>query len=233
MTIIIGPVIVYIFSFDERGRFLRLIATMRQIGVTHGFGVDVDTGLYIEDDTATVYGTWGVWIIDTTTVTVPEDEKYFSAENIRVNYLTEGDSYNITSGVVQSIKPSIVERETFTTVNNNIFGLDQGLRTMKSLISSISTVSEGYSQEEDPTCMIVFEKDEITEGYLSDNLYTIQNLLLHVRTKSTSETTAQSSSETTSQSSSETTTQNANSATRFICNIGTILALLLVVKLVL
>lgn len=155
---------------------------MRKIAVTHGFGVDENTGLYIEDDTATVYGKWGVWVVDTTAARVPESEPYFSAENIRIHYLTEGDSYNLTSGAVYSTKSSIIEDQEFTAINRNIFGLDQGLRTIKSLISSNSTVSEGYSSEEDPTCMVVFEKDDSTKGYLDDDLYTIQNLLLHVKT---------------------------------------------------
>lgn len=159
---------------------------MRKIGVKYGFGVDEDTGLYIEDDTATVYGKWGVWIIDTTAATVPEaeSEQYFSAENIRIHYLTEGDSYNLMLGSVFSTKSSIIEDEEFTGVNKNIFGLDQGLRTIKSLISSNSTVCEGYSSEEEPTCMVIFEKDASTKGYLDDDLYTIQNLLIHVKTLS-------------------------------------------------
>lgn len=155
----------------------------------HGFGVDEDTGLYIENDTATVYGNWGVWVIDMNAATVSENTQHFSADNIRIHYLTEGDSYNLTSGIVLSTKSSINEVETAMEINNNIFGTDQGLRTIKSLISSTSTVSEGYSRDEDPTCMVVFEKDESTKGYFDDDLYTIQNLLLHVNTKSNSATT--------------------------------------------
>lgn len=159
---------------------------MRKIEVMYGFGVDENTGLYIENDTASVYGKWGVWIVNTTGATIPEPYQFFSAKNVRIHYLTEGDSYNLTSGNVFSTKSSIVEQESITDINNNIFGLDQGLRTIKSLISSNSTVSVGYSREEDPTCMVTFEKDELTTGYLDDELYTIQNLLLHVQTKSSS-----------------------------------------------
>lgn len=179
---------------------------MRKIDVAHGFGVDENTGLYIENDTATVYGNWGVWIVDTTAAKFPQAEQFFSAENIRVHYLTEGDSFNLTSGIVASTKSSIVEQETMIETNNNIFGLDQGLRTIKSLISSNSTVSEGYSREEDPTCLVVFEKDERTRGYLDDDLYTIQNLLLHVKTKGDTATTVEQNGTST------TIQQNGNSA---------------------
>ncbi|XP_037049004.1 cyanophycinase-like [Bradysia coprophila] len=176
--------------FDARGRFVRLIVAMRKIGVTLGFGVDENTVLYIENDTAAVYGEWGVWIIDTSEARIPDESRgslYFSAENIRIHYLTEGDSYNLTSGNVFSTKPSIVEQETSIVINNNIFGLDQGLRTMKSLISSNSTASEGYSREEDPTCMVIFEKDEKTKGHIDDDdQYTVKDLLLHIQTKNNS-----------------------------------------------
>lgn len=177
-------------SFDARGRFVRLIVAMRKIEVMHGFGVDENTGLYIENQTATVYGKWGVWIVDTSAATtIPNDRQYFSAENVRIHYLTEGDSYDLSSGDVFTAKPSIDEQETTVETSNNIFGLDQGLRTIKALISSNSTVSEGYSREEDPTCVVVFEKDESTKGFLDDDLYTIRDLLLHVKTKGISSAT--------------------------------------------
>lgn len=178
----------YNCSFDARGRFVRLIVAMRKIEVMHGFGVDENTGLYIEDDTATVYGRWGVWVVDATAARVPENQQFFSAENIRIHYLTEGDSYNLASSIVSSTKSSINEEEISTEVNRNIFGLDQGLETIKSLISSTSTKSEGYSREEDPMCMVVFEKDVSTKGYLDGDSYTIENMLLHVKTLSSSAT---------------------------------------------
>lgn len=178
------------FSFDARGRFVRLVVAMRTIEVTLGFGVDEDTGLYIENDIASVYGKWGVWVIDTSAARIPDDSrdsKHFAAENIRVHYLTEGDSFNLTSGIVFSTKPAIIEQDTATAINYNIFGLDQGLRTMKSLVSSTSKTSEGYSNEEDPTCMVVFEKDEKTKSHVDDeDQYTVEELLLHIKTKENS-----------------------------------------------
>lgn len=177
----------YFYSFDARGRFVRLIVAMRKIAVTLGYGVDEDTGIYFEYDTASVYGKWGVWIIDTSAARIPSGSKYFTAENIRIHYLTEGDSYNLTSGNVFSTKPSIVERETSTDINSSIFGTDQALRTIKSLVSSTSKAREGYSREEDPSCMVVFEKDEKTKGYIDDDdQYTIDGLLLRIQTENES-----------------------------------------------
>ncbi|KAJ6645247.1 Cyanophycinase [Pseudolycoriella hygida] len=166
--------------FDARGRFGRLIVAMRSVGVVHGFGVDEDTALYIHNDVANVYGTWGVWIIDKTTETIPDAQDYFASDNIRIHYLTEGDSYNVITKEVTSTKAIVTSVDGIAYASISIFGRDQGLRSIKSLVVSNSNVSRGLSRENNPTCEVVFEKDERTRSYVSESQYTIANLLLHM-----------------------------------------------------
>lgn len=162
---------------------------MVKTGVTNGFGVNEETAFYINKDIATVYGSWGVWIIDTSTSRIPENQKHFSIENVRVHYLTDGDTYNFFSQDIYTSKSIIpFEDDIPVPTSNDVFGKNEALDSIKSLIRSNSTVSHGYSDEDDPTCMITFEKDSFTKGYYSDGLYTIVNLLLHVKTKSSNST---------------------------------------------
>lgn len=113
--------------FDARGRFARLVAAMKNIGHIYGLGVDEDTAVYIYDDIVTVYGTWGVWIIDNSEATFPTTNSYFAAQSVRIAYLTEGDSYNLTNKMVTSVKPVITGENGGAYNSDDIFSTDEAL----------------------------------------------------------------------------------------------------------
>lgn len=81
----------------RQGRDVVLIYKLLQNG-TLGIGLDENTGIIIDDDAFTVVGVNGIYIYDLSIArNVSSRSSYFNVENVLVSYLTDGDSYNITS----------------------------------------------------------------------------------------------------------------------------------------
>lgn len=81
--------------FIKRGRLGRLVVAMDHAAVRRGFGVDENTALLIEGDTARVCGEYGVIVVDMGARSPPRLEG--GLPPFRVSYLDDGDSLDLTS----------------------------------------------------------------------------------------------------------------------------------------
>jgi cyanophycinase len=87
--------------FLTRGRFARSLVAMRQYQFPFGLGIDEDTGVVIEQERqARVIGYRGAVFIDTSQAVVDPQEPRFNLRNVRLNYLSHGDRYDLTTRAV-------------------------------------------------------------------------------------------------------------------------------------
>jgi cyanophycinase len=95
--------------FGARGRQGRLIKLLSHLNISRGFACDENTAIVIVDDQFTVLGTNGVTIID---VSRSKRDDH-SISNITIQYLTNGDSYDLISNKIEfaSWKTSLAGRE--------------------------------------------------------------------------------------------------------------------------
>jgi cyanophycinase len=89
--------------FDARGRLGRLVPAMKELNATVGVGIDEYACLLVKDGVGTVYGRNGVFIVDTS-VALPVQSQYFGIKNVKLNYLTAGDSYNFKTKKMATAK---------------------------------------------------------------------------------------------------------------------------------
>jgi len=93
--------------FHARGRLGRLPPILKDIKLALGVGIDEKTAfLYEENKVSQVIGYNGVTIVDMEKAFLPP-QSYFTANNIRVHYLTAGDSYDFSTKKVASCKEAI------------------------------------------------------------------------------------------------------------------------------
>ena len=85
--------------FIKRGRLARLVVALAHSGHRRGFGIDENTALFISDGSAHVVGEYGVISIDMQDAHIDMDAHIF--ENIRIDYLDDGDSIDLTKFAVQ------------------------------------------------------------------------------------------------------------------------------------
>lgn len=101
--------------FDNRnsrtGRLGRLIAALKNIGPTVGYGVDQNTALYLNGDVGTVYGAGGVFVGEATGSNFGTGSK-FSATSVRLSYLTAGDTFTFSSRVITTTKTRLIGSST-------------------------------------------------------------------------------------------------------------------------
>jgi cyanophycinase len=150
---------------------------MQDVGQSFGIGVGEDTALYINRDTATCLGNDGVWIIDSSRATFPT-ETYFAAKNLRMTYLTEGDTYTLSTKKVTSTKSQITSTSGRAYESDKVFDGPEGIDAIKSLVTSTDSQSVGYSYEERPTARVVFRKGEGEISYAdsSRSKFTVDDL---------------------------------------------------------
>lgn len=84
--------------FIKRGRFGRLVVGMLASGAKHGFGIDENTALIVEGDTARVIGEYGAFVLDLEEVNV--DPGNGLIENIGFSYADNGDGLDLKTGEV-------------------------------------------------------------------------------------------------------------------------------------
>lgn len=81
--------------FIKRGRLARLIVAMAHAGQKRGFGIDENTALLVDGNEARVCGEYGVFFVDTRRADIDVCESRF--DQVRVSYLDDGDSINLSS----------------------------------------------------------------------------------------------------------------------------------------
>ena len=155
---------------------------MQQLHKSFGFGVDEDTGLYINKGVATVVGNSGVWILDISLANYMP-ETYFRMDDVRVHYLTEGDSFDLETNVLNTNKSVLIPNTEQLYQSEDIFGPDEGVKSIVSLVSSDSFVeNEGQSYDVDPIAAVVFRKESSTKAFVSREKYAIYDLFMDIST---------------------------------------------------
>jgi len=168
--------------FDTRGRFGRLIVALKNLKKSVGLGVGEDTALFIDKDQATVFGKAGVTIIDVEDAIFPSTY-YFSAENVRITYLTHGDSYDFTEKSIKTSKYFFKGSQTRVYESDDIFGNFELIKTISSLVTSSSSESIGLSKESNPTFRVSFIKDDQYHGFGIETDFSVQNLRVDISDK--------------------------------------------------
>lgn len=82
--------------FLQRGRIGRLLAAARELGVTHAYGIDENSGLLVEGDVGTVIGETGIMFLDLRNARF--DEAGYDVRDVRVSYLDDGDRIDLKRG---------------------------------------------------------------------------------------------------------------------------------------
>lgn len=170
--------------FDNRasktGRLGRLLAALKNIGPQVAYGIDQNTALYVNADNATVYGSGGVFVAEAGSSNFPVGSK-FSAANVRLSYLTAGDSFKFSDRSITSTKTKLigsagVPAQFSSALNStNIFAVDangvgSSSATFKHMIDQTPISSTGTAPKDtangDPLSFtLTFKRDTASKGY--------------------------------------------------------------------
>ena len=93
------------------GRFAEVLMAMRQIGITHGLGIGVNTAAVVKDGRVDVVGEEGVLLIDLSgSQAVDGLAEGFRLAGVRLSYLEHGDSFNMST---LEVRPAAVKLDGF------------------------------------------------------------------------------------------------------------------------
>ncbi len=84
--------------FIKRGRLARLVVAMAHAKQKRGFGIDENTALLVDGDTARVCGEYGVFFVDMRRADIDAPASRF--DQIRLSYLDDGDAIDLKSFVM-------------------------------------------------------------------------------------------------------------------------------------
>ena len=155
-----------------------MLAALKNIGPNVAYGVDQDTALYPNGDVATVYGSGGVFVAEATASNFGSGSR-FSASNVRLSYLTAGDSFKFSDRTITTSKSKLIGSATgayqFNSALNSsdIFAVDaSGIgstsATFKHMIDQTPTSSTGTAPSDsyNPLSFVLtFKRDAATRGY--------------------------------------------------------------------
>ena len=188
--------------FDNRngrtGRLGRLLAALKNIGPTVGYGVDQNTALYLNGDIGTVYGAGGVYVGEATSSNFGTATK-FSASSVRMSYLTAGDTFRFSDRTITTSKTRLIGSSTgayqFSSALNSssVFAVDaDGLgstsATFRHMIDQVPASSTGTAPSDSfnpQSFVLTFRRDSLTQGYKNatgsySGPYTIMKALVDV-----------------------------------------------------
>ena len=179
--------------FDVRGRLGRLVPAMTSLNVTLGVGIDEYTCLYYNDGVSTVYGRNGVFIVDTT-FSLKTQSDYFHLKNIKLHYLSAGDSFNFKTKKLSTSKKAISPSISGFSDSNDILSSYECTRLMTRLVDQFGFENLGRTRiptdstypSSTPVFNILFYKDQETAGYKNGNSYTIENIKMDFSAESRS-----------------------------------------------
>lgn len=174
--------------FDSRsGRLGRLAAALRSLSVQQGFGVDENTGVVVDTSaqTATVYGTNKLLIVDTAAASV-QAGTYYKVSGLRVSLLTPGDRYNYATKVVTSSKSAIGTAYYYSTYydSTDVFAALETSKSLTRVVDQTPTTNVGTAPvpaytsgptypSGAPVIHLRFTRDATTKGYYSSGKYTV------------------------------------------------------------
>jgi cyanophycinase len=167
--------------FDARGRIGRLFVAQRDLGHAFGVGVDENTAFYVNGSLGRVYGQRGVFIADAGDTSYGNG-RYFSASNLRLSYLTSGDTYHFGNRSVYSAKASIT-RPRYKQIrdSSDIFGPYETTTTLTRVVDTQNvSVLYGDSYDRNPTFTLRFSQTDRTRGYVINGQYTVDQARVDV-----------------------------------------------------
>ncbi|MBQ8589928.1 MAG: S-layer homology domain-containing protein [Firmicutes bacterium] len=144
--------------FDARGRLGRLMVALRDgyEGVDVGIGPDESTGVQLQEIDGemigTIVGPRGVFFVDASEAVYSEaGSENFDVENLRIDYLTEGDTYNFETREIVIAEGKETVEETVETPYRTIsvFTAYGTTKTMLSLTESTSDIAVGIAGGDD------------------------------------------------------------------------------------
>jgi len=168
--------------FDNRpsrtGRLGRFLAALKNIGPAVSYGIDQNTALYLNGDLAKVYGTGGVFVAEASAANFGTGSK-FSASNVRLSYLTAGDTFRMSDRTVTSSKTTLIGTSNgayqYSSALNSsdIFAVDasgvgSSSATFKHLIDQIPVSSTGTARSDSYNPLsftLTFKRDSLTQGF--------------------------------------------------------------------
>jgi hypothetical protein len=170
-----------------------MVAALKNICAGVAYGIDQDTAFYINDDIGKVYGTGAVFIAEATSSNFP-NSTHFSTANVRLSYLTKGDSYRHSDGAITTTKALISTPQYSGHLDStNIFlvnssGLGNTTSTFRRMIDQVDSSNIGVAPADSAngnplTFDLIFKKDASTQGYKSGTSgpYTIKKALLDIQ----------------------------------------------------
>ena len=179
-------------SSNRTGRLGRLVAALKNIGTGTAYGIDQDTALYLNGDIGTVYGTGAVFIAEAGNSNFPASAK-FKAYNVRLSYLTSGDTYRRSDGLISTGK-SLISTPQYSghLDSTNIFSVNaSGVGSTTTTFTRMSDQTDTFNLGVAPSDSangnpqsfeLVFKKDALTQGFKTGTLgpYTIKKALLDI-----------------------------------------------------
>jgi cyanophycinase len=177
--------------FDKRGRLGRLVPALVQLRMTLGVGIDEYACLYYEDGVGTVYGRNGVFIADTTEA-VKGESQYFHLKNVKVHYLSSGDSFNFKTRRLTTAKKALAPTISGFSDSSDILSAYECTRLLTRLVDQAGLENLGRTRiprdeaypRSTPLFSLLFYKDTETKGFRRDTSYAVENVRLDVSAES-------------------------------------------------
>ena len=169
--------------FDARGRLGRIVPALSQINSTLGVGIDESACVYYKDGIGTLYGKNGAFVVDTSS-TLKVESQYFHLKNIKLHYLTEGDSFNFKTRKLTTSKHPLSPTKSGFSDSQNILSNYECTRLITGLLDQTANENLGKTkipEDEDyprntPLFDLLFYKGADTKGYKTGNSYTAENI---------------------------------------------------------
>jgi len=175
--------------FHARGRFGRLLVAMKDSGAIFGIGLDEGTGLIIHDSVGRVVGVGGVTLLDATEASFGSGPT-FSVENLKIHYLTSGDSFDFHTVTVTPLSSKKLYSGDVSLYREELEGFadvfGKNYKTPKALFSFLAgniqtfrfSVPSPPDQEEAPPFIAEVTKTRDTQLYFLQNPFSSVNELL-------------------------------------------------------
>lgn len=123
-------------EFDLNGRLARLIPALFELNTQLGVGIDSGACLSYKDGVGKVYGNNAVFIVDIST-SIKTESEYFHLKNVKVHYLTSGDSFDFKIKRASTSKPSLSPSLTGFSDSHHILSSYECTRLITRLIDQL------------------------------------------------------------------------------------------------
>lgn len=173
---------IFCTHFDQRNRLGRLLVALkeaqsilspeeRRAKGPHqlAVGVDEDTALLVRGDVGTVHGKNGVFIVDAS------DAEWgcgpqFSAQNIKLHYLRDGDSFDFSTRTVRSeerAQKPVGSKTAYRSRDLLAKGGEEITKMIQTLVSSQSSATQGdmHGKRGEPIFRFTLKKTPDTERF--------------------------------------------------------------------